>query len=573
MSSSFLMRSETHGIGRLITQYGSFGVPAHQRDFAWSKDDVQQFLNDIIGSLENSAEDYFMGLIVLVSPGKDGIWQILDGQQRLATTTMVYAAIRQWLSSTDLSEDQSKLQTEFIGIRELGEKVHKPRLTLNVTNRDAFRDLVVNKCTDDLLHDKLRISGKFSSNRKLIEAAITCRERIFELAQTSGDELEKQASQLFKLANFLRDRVLVVCLEVPSTGNAYMIFESLNDRGVDLSIMDLLKNYIFGRLPDSLEEVQLNWSRMMTQLGDRQGDDFLKAFWTSRYGRIQRGRLFDNLNRRYNNPSSVMKLSQDLSIISEQYSALERSDHDIWTRYSKESRERLRILSLLGSKQSHPILLSAIDKFSENDFEKLLGHLIVATVRYQLIGRGRTGALEIASARIASEIFSEALSSPMKVWKELSKLVPNDDEFRSDFEDFSESSAPRAKYLLKELELTMRRDKLGPKHELEPLDDLTIEHIFPKNPSQDWRKVMNSDKDIRNYTNRMGNLCLVNAEINRRQGSSGFEDKRNNIYSKSPLVLTSYIAGEFDQWDRRSIETRQRMLAELAVRTWPLPQD
>ena len=72
-------------------------MPDHQRDFAWTDEEVEQFLNDVIGAIQDSEEDYFLGLVVVVKPGQvEKPWEVLDGQQRLATTTMVYAAIREW---------------------------------------------------------------------------------------------------------------------------------------------------------------------------------------------------------------------------------------------------------------------------------------------------------------------------------------------------------------------------------------------------------------------------------------------------------------------------------------------
>ena len=99
MTTSFV-DAHTQGVGEFIQHRRFFHVPDHQRDFAWTDEEVEQFLNDIIGAIQESEQDYFLGLVVVVKPvDHDGAWEILDGQQRLATTTMVYAAIREWLYS------------------------------------------------------------------------------------------------------------------------------------------------------------------------------------------------------------------------------------------------------------------------------------------------------------------------------------------------------------------------------------------------------------------------------------------------------------------------------------------
>jgi hypothetical protein len=115
------MDAHTQGIGELIQHGRFFRVPDHQRDFAWTDEEVEQFLDDVIAALQAEEEDYFLGLIVLVEPQQGGVSEILDGQQRLATTTMVYAAIREWLYGAGYEQDAIKLQDDFVGSRELGE--------------------------------------------------------------------------------------------------------------------------------------------------------------------------------------------------------------------------------------------------------------------------------------------------------------------------------------------------------------------------------------------------------------------------------------------------------------------
>src|SRR5258708_25032495 len=117
------MNADTRGIGELIQANRLFAVPDHQRDYAWDADDeVLQFIEDLEREmLEGRSDDYFLGLIVLVHPEDGQPWEILDGQQRLATTTMIYAAIRDWLSANRRDVDAQVIQNDYIGIRTLGE--------------------------------------------------------------------------------------------------------------------------------------------------------------------------------------------------------------------------------------------------------------------------------------------------------------------------------------------------------------------------------------------------------------------------------------------------------------------
>ena len=576
MSTSFV-DAHTQGIGEFIQHRRFFCVPDHQRDFAWTDEEVEQFLNDIIGAIQDSELDYFLGLLVVVQPAVEGgAWEILDGQQRLATTTMVYAAIREWLYSAGFELDAIKLQDEFIGSRELGETGLAPRLTLNINNRTVFREIVVGRTNDAFLASKLEAAPRYSSDRRLIEAARTCRARISDLASQSSDEPQEQAKVLVNLAIYLRDRVKIVAMDVASTANAYRIFETLNDRGLDLSALDLVKNHLFGRSADRLPEVQANWLTMLSNISGRQADDFLKTYWTSKWGRIQRGRLFEEWRVKYGalSAAEVVTLSAELDQAADRFSALEVPDHDTWNSYSSACKRAVKSLSVLGSRQTWPVMLAALEAFDARQMERLLNHLVTLTVRYQTIGRRRTGRLEIASARIAYGIFKGEFNTPHKVWKEYSAIVPNDEEFLEDFGRWSENKSARVRFLLAELEKAeFKQSNKGEDPEESPSwEELSLEHIFPVNPGNEWSDEAKEFPELRlEYLHKLGNLCLLHEKPNKISANRAFSFKKENQYAKSTLTLTSRIAETYSKWDPDSIDDRQKQLGGLALVAWPLP--
>ncbi len=107
------MGAETKGIGQLIQERESLRVPDHQRDYTWPVGAVEQYLLDINAAMEKIAPHYFIGLVVLVESDDNSGWQILDGQQRLATTIMIYAAMRTWLAGNGFPEDASLIPAEI----------------------------------------------------------------------------------------------------------------------------------------------------------------------------------------------------------------------------------------------------------------------------------------------------------------------------------------------------------------------------------------------------------------------------------------------------------------------------
>lgn len=569
------MKADVAGVGKLISERGNFRVPDHQREYAWPTGAVEQFLDDIDSAVKNNEPDYFVGLIVLVEPESDGAWEILDGQQRLATTTMIYSAIRSWLKENGFEKDAQKVQENYIGISELGEEKDRPRIALNVRDREIFEIAVANQVSDDYLETQRKKSGRNSSTRKLIEATIACRNYISNLAKEAGDDRDEQAKKLFSLANYLRDKVHIAYMDVASSGNAYVIFESLNDRGIDLSVLDLVKNYIFGKAGNDLDKVQYNWLKMTTVLGDRKADDFLKVFWTSRYGRVQRGALFNKIKGKYSNKSSAIKLSKDLCDAIDLYAALDSHDSDVWVEHSETTRDCIKVLTLLAGTQVRPVILSALYQLPPPKMERLLRWLVILIVRYQTVGGGRTGRLEQQCTSTAPKIFSGELNTPQKIWDNLKPIVPKDNEFLGDFKNYSEATASKARYILSQLELIKwLKENPGKEIEKTPCADpsiLNLEHVLPKNPSNAWGDLLAKDKSIiQDCLNNIGNLCLLSAKANKNIGSSSFSVKSEKIYKSSDLIITRDLAIKFDDWTRENIETRATELAELAVQAWPI---
>ncbi|MFN8496353.1 MAG: DUF262 domain-containing HNH endonuclease family protein [Anaerolineae bacterium] len=559
------MEARTYGLGQLISERRLFSVPDHQRDYAWTPDVVSAFLDDVIGAMQDDAADYFAGLVVLVGPQAGGAWEILDGQQRLATATMIYAALRNALRQVGLDKDAEHVQAQFIGVTELGEADARPRLNLNVANRPSFVELVVTPTEAGVLDEKRRETPRFSSNRRVAEAMLTCHERVSRLVRAEAADAKDGAADLYRLATYLRDNVRVVCVDVPSTANAYVIFEALNDRGLDLSALDLVKNHIFGAAGDRLPDVQANWGKMVGSLGDRRAEDFLKVFWTSQYGPLPRGRLLDQWRLKGESPDDVAQLVRDMAEAAEQYAALDMPQHEIWSDYSDACRESVGTLALLGARSMQPIILAAFEGVSAASMEDILRGLVTLAVRVMVVV-GRSTALDTACARAARGIFNGDLTTPGAVWQALAAVAPDDDEFREGFSQYAESKEAKARYLLYALERVAPAAAALP-----PQETLWVDNILPRHPGRAWQAALNADPDLRlHYVHRLGNLCLLERKPDRVRGGS-FDQKKAALYADSALVLTREIAATHPTWDRQAIERRQRALAALALHAWPRP--
>jgi len=495
---------------------------------------------------------------------------ILDGQQRVATTVIALSSIRTWLKEHGHDRDADKIQHEYIGIRELGEEELEARLMLNENNNHVFYERVVHEAPARDIEALVEGMKRYDPSRRLAEAILFCRQRIEELARSTGSDPQAGAKALFGFVKYLRDNVKIVRLSVPSESNAYTVFETLNARGLDLSVLDLVKNYLFGKASGdrNLQEVKIRWGQMMSNLANVPADDFLKAYWTSRHGRTQKASLFPDFKARVRNARDVTARMTDMLDASEQYAALEIADDPLWADYSKEARDRVRALKLLGARQVHPVLLAALARFGKREVERLLHLLEVLIVRYQLIGGGRTGRLEISCAALAAAIYSRQVTAATVAFRALRDIYPSDTEFQAAFQIKQETNNRKAHYVLERLEQQARlraASSRGPL-EMEPSANLTVEHVLPRNPGPGWNAVLQKDPNIaEECTYRLGNLCLLTT-VNSKLGQESFDAKKT-VYSASTLVLTKLVASE-SQWSRQAIEKLQGKMAKLAVAAW-----
>ena len=183
-----------------------------------------------------------------------------------------------------------------------------------------------------------------------------------------------------------------------------------------------------------------------------------------------------------------------------------------------------------------------------------------------ITGSTRTGSVEEGIAEAAHQIFTGILTTASALKRKLVNLTPSDGAFSAAFETATVSNRKLARYYLRSMELTVKGE-CEPWHI--PNDDrseINLEHVLPEKPEGNWPKF--SDDEVRLYRKRIGNLCLMRASDNSTAKSASFS-RKVRIYANSPYALTKQIATVSD-WTVVDIADRQKILAEIAVRTWTI---
>lgn len=534
-------------------------VPEFQRSYAWTEDEVSQLWDDVIEAIQNHRSEYFIGPIVIKNDG--GVLEVIDGQQRLTTTLIIISIIRRILRFSGDDQRADWFRNEYFGKQDVVTLNTNEKFFMNEENNKIFRDCVVADATKENITHLQSTFQKKNSNYLLLQSILT----LWDLLEGYMDD---KKDNLLELHNYLLEQVKVLVLEVLDEADAYVIFETLNDRGRTLDTMDLLKNHLFAKAKSYLEEVKSRWSSVKENLLEIDPKNrFLTHFWTSQYGRTSKTGLFRAIRDQIDSAKAALDFSNFLAESSRIYAALYNPDSAYWDGYPHEVRKHVLGLRVLDSQQSLPILLAASGKFEGKEFAKLAKIMVVMAVRYNLIFEGRTGVASNYYSEVPKKIMSGEFRKASHVFNHLKHIYPSDKEFRSSFMEKTISDSKKARYLLIELENYVSEEEKVVNSDPEKVN---LEHVMPKNSNEFWTENITgiSSGERSDYVNRLGNMALVSKDKNKRVGSKGFQDKVEMLFSKQTEFRLTVEIASYEVWNRESIVQRQGRLADLALEVW-----
>lgn len=558
MSSGEELKADLIGIARAITE-NSFQVPRNQRSYAWEEEHVRELFDDLSGAIARKEPHYFLGAVVVAArEGQPA--EVVDGQQRLATTSLLIAAIRDYFISQDDKQRWPEIERSYLMARDLRTTDIIPKLRLNAVDHAFYQGHVLSPPTSQ----ERSIEPTRDSHRRIASATSIARTYVQRLTKTTNP-----TSALLDWIEFLASRAKVILFRVPTHTNAYMIFETLNDRGLDLSTTDLLKNHLFGLAGERLLEVEHNWTEMQSTLqasGDEEtAKTFIRHLWSSLHGLTRDRILFDEVKNKLKTKSDAAEFSKELAASASTYAAILSSSHEFWATHSSTARSYIEALRLLRMEQFRPLLLAILASFSKPEIEKSLRLLVSTSVRFLIGGGVGGGTMEKHYSENARDIRTGKIKNTKELIASLATVVPNDKEFEAAFAAARVSQHYLARYYLRALELQATNQA---EPEVVPNDNetqLTLEHILPENPSSAWAI---TPETAAAFYNRLGNLMLLGKKSNSTAGNLSFAEKKA-YYKGSKLKLNKSVL-KAKKWNPVAIEARQKDLAKLAVATWPL---
>lgn len=521
-------------------------VPRFQRSYSWDQANVEEYLADLEAA-RNKDVDYFMGTVVFARPDREGgRKEIVDGQQRLATTAILLVAIRDLLATHGRDRQAEEVEKRFLRGYVIAMDEEVERLILSPDDLPAYHLLLDGKAAEIPETSKIRVGYE------------TCVEYLERLAPKASN-----ADRLIGLASQLEERVQVLVAEASDLPEAYVIFETLNDRGADLTTADLLKNYLFSSAKDYFHFVESKWSQLEANF-DRAEDlvKFIRYDHASRHGSVSGRHLYRAIQAQVGGQRKAAKgYIESLLNAQEVYLAIRDPEHSYWADVNVDVRDALYAYRRFGFEASIPVLLAAFAKWSKADAARLLVKIANWSIRAQFAGRLGGGVADEAFGETARAISAGKAKNQPDVRALMAKLISTDIEFTADFIAYGDVSTSRAKYLLAMLEKADDARFQRPDKAVEwYARSVTIEHILPLS------KAGQNDADAA-AVNKIGNLALLEKRLNHSLGSKSFTEKRE-VYKDSMFEVTKRVSAK-RTWRVKSISDRTKELAELACLAWP----
>lgn len=522
-----------------------YQVPNYQRPYSWNKENISELLDDLFTAYVNSrAEEYFCGSIVLVENKNDERNDIIDGQQRFTTFTIFICFIKS-LYFNQLSNKNKDIINEAIHDRYENSKF-RLRFRTDDKNENDYEQSIVLK--DGIQFDESikenQIEKKIKNNRYLQNAYFI--KYFFENLSSRPENLD-----INDFVDFLMNKVVFTVIKSKDTSNAIRIFNVLNDRGMPLSPIDILKSNLMTSLNiEDRKTFKAKWDSINEKVNHRfDFEDMLQSYLYYKIASNPQRRIDEELLEIYKK-EKVDSLSaiNEISKFADSYlDIMEAADKYIY------------ILKYLRHSIYWTTILSTASFLNYSDFEQLKKYLVAYYFQNWIAG-ATIARIKQTSLNIISEIKKK---SPVEKIKDLLKAnldkYKTTQDYRANLESENVYHFNWCKSVLFVCEyFSTDNDNFN----FLPLDkNIWIEHILPETVNSDspWRKDF-TQEEIDELTHCIGNLTPLSLRKNIQAQNYSFE-KRKEAYGKKDNIATSfYITQQVlaeDSWTPGKVRMRK----------------
>lgn len=534
------IQAEKKELKDLLNREFFFKVPEYQRPYSWDEEHFTDLIQDLIDAKKD--QEYFLGTIVVHK--KDGVNDIVDGQQRLTTIMILLACLR------DLIKDEgfkASIQEKIIQKENIVDGIPQ-KVRIEVKDREIFNELVIPENGTKTPKDE---DNLVEPQWRYVTAIRIFTERLKNFSQEDLQEFTK----------FLSQKCILIYLSTNTFEDAFRLFIIVNDRGKQLRRIDILKaNNISPTVIKSdavRNSLSQKWEDWEKNLG---GETFEQIIFLLRFmliGEKPQNDLLVEFEEKIFKKGIVAKGEKFIDLVCE-YASMYSDIFEDYTFFDSHA-SKVRINSLLyimdtefKSNEWKAVLLLYLKKFKQKNIESFLsklemkyleGWLSGSSKDIRIVGFGNIIKV-INTAKKADEVTN---SDTLKVDEQtlLSKI--KEDIYNSQY----------CKYILSRLELLSSENDVEKK-----IKAKSIEHVLPQNPKDgsQWLKDF-TDEQRKYWINRLANLVLLSKSKNSSAKNYDFDEKKNKyLKSKVSDYPRSIEVLGFAKWTPIELQNREAEL-------------
>jgi uncharacterized protein with ParB-like and HNH nuclease domain len=572
-----------------------FVVPRYQREYIWKISHWEDLFDDVQGN----PAGHFLGSIICINRADDSLkiqeLELVDGQQRLTTLSLLYAAIyAQFAKFKDLDEE-TKNELYNLKYRLLVKGARNVlRIEPSYQNRN-YEDYQAVLEKAGILKDVEQPPNL--GNRRILKAYRYFEERL--------DQVNDKGKRVFSVGSLreLMDKVnaaSLVKIEVNSQSDAFILFESLNNRGEPLSALDLIKNKLLSVLekqsPNSIDENFNKWNRLLEHLTDVSSvqERYLRQFYNAFKFKEEIGVKGFTLATR----SNIIEIYEKL--IDKNAKAVFKDLFDKARLYNRiidpnddsdpqKVANQFRDLERIGGTPAYVLLLYALAERPDSDLAGITEFLVKFFVRRSLTDQPPTRDLARNAIALIEVLRHKSSGNVLEMTqREFHKQgwIASDEIFREKLGgNLYEENVDATRFVLCKIEeLHQTKEKFTDLWKRDNSGDYvwTVEHIFPQGPNipERWIKMIANGDEVlakeyrEKYVHKLGNLTITG--YNSKLGNKSFAEKRDRkdaggklVGYKNGLHLNADLRGR-DSWTVQDIEARTNSLVKAAIKLFSI---
>lgn len=549
-----------------------FEVPDYQRPYAWTTEQADELFDDLISAMKESrasgaSSQYFLGSIVIIKEDKKPESRVVDGQQRLTTLTILLAALRHIWQEAGYDKG-IKSVTPFLyeeGDEMLG-KATGYRLTAREEDADFFRSNI---------QEPGGISLLVASTDKLEDARLRYRENATLLL---GKAKALPPADLIALWQFLANDCSLVVISTPDLEAAYRIFSVLNNRGLDLAPIDIVKAEVLGLIRTTAGEAKSRdyaktWSQIEKTLGREDFGNLLTHLRTVYAKQKAKATLLKELQEHvteYREKRPIDLIDRVIKPYAEVWNFVRDADFEA-TESAETINEHLSWLNRVDFKDWVPPALVYFKRFRQKP--KLLAEFFESLERltyFLLVTKVGINERIETYAALTKEIESENFKGELASLTTLALTDVQKRKFVATLDGDIYDDLPKAR-----MALVLRLESLVRAPGVQFQNAVSLEHVLPQTPpdGSDWLQWF-PDKDQRDgWTHRLANLVPLDRSKNSSASNFDFAKKKDTYFrgkgKASPFVLTQEVRSE-NEWTPTLLAERQQRLVGVLKEHWNL---